>query len=186
MPRLKRIEIPKNVKEIGESAFCYCQNLEEVIFHDDIHTIRSIAFFRNTSLREIKLPKNLTNLGDYAFAICLSANNIEINENLSEIPRGCFSICSSLKEINIPKNVNKLEEFSFEKCFNLSKINFEGTPKTVEPFTFYDTINIESAMINGEYYEAPNDSYLDILINDGIASVKYNHKDKPKTRKKIK
>ena len=62
-PNVTRVEIPSNVKLIGESAFANCWNLSNLIFNEGLESIGPNAF-RNCNLAEIVLPKSVRRLCD--------------------------------------------------------------------------------------------------------------------------
>ena len=71
---LARVEIPSNVKLIGESAFANCWNLSNLIFNEGLESIGPNAF-RNCNLAEIVLPKSVRRLCDAALN---GVKNIEV------------------------------------------------------------------------------------------------------------
>ena len=66
---LTSVEIPSAVTNIGEGAFAYCINLNEVKIdlNGELNNISSAAFGYCVSLTSISLPKKLETLGDMAF-----------------------------------------------------------------------------------------------------------------------
>lgn len=64
---LTKIEIPKNVTKIGESAFDGCTALNEVIFYEGLQYIDHYAFLNCPNLRTATIPKSVTYIGSHAF-----------------------------------------------------------------------------------------------------------------------
>ena len=66
---LTSVEIPSAVTNIGEGAFAYCINLNEVKIdlNGELNNISSMAFLYCFNLTSISLPKKLETLGDMAF-----------------------------------------------------------------------------------------------------------------------
>lgn len=56
---LEEIEIPSNIKSIGDYCFAYCSSLKKVIFQDGVEKIGIGAFSACRSLTYIRLPKTL-------------------------------------------------------------------------------------------------------------------------------
>lgn len=63
-----------SVSEIGENAFCACENLDEIILPESITTIGKMAFSKVKNLRKINIPKSLKHIGSYAFIDVNSRN----------------------------------------------------------------------------------------------------------------
>lgn len=85
----KSFTVPKGVAEIGLSAFCYnecleevdlsdvetighyafeaCPNIKSVKFSDKLNFVGNHSFIGNTSLMSVRLPENIETIGDYAF-----------------------------------------------------------------------------------------------------------------------
>ena len=63
-----KIRLPKNLKVIGNSAFAFCTNLEDIKISENIETIKSKAFFNCISLEEIEIPKNVKKIESAVFS----------------------------------------------------------------------------------------------------------------------
>lgn len=92
------VEIPKGVKEIGESAFR-----------------------GNPRIRRVSIPFGVKNIMRSAFANCTMLTSVELPETLSNIGGGAFQSCVSLNEIKLPANV-RIAEWAFYDCKSLSKM----------------------------------------------------------------
>ncbi|MBR4078516.1 MAG: leucine-rich repeat protein [Oscillospiraceae bacterium] len=77
--RIKTVNIGKNVKSIGASAFRDCGDLEKVVIpHDSLLTSVGSFSFAGTGLKEITLPEQLTTVGDSAFWCCTDLEKITV------------------------------------------------------------------------------------------------------------
>ena len=65
---LTKISLPKNLKIIGNSAFAFCANLENVKIGENVEIIKNKAFFNCIALEEIEIPKNVKKIESLAFA----------------------------------------------------------------------------------------------------------------------
>lgn len=72
-----------NIRIIGESAFMFCKNLEEVIFPNSLERIDSKAFFSCVSLKNIYIPDNVKSIGEDAFMGCNSLESISVKKGTS-------------------------------------------------------------------------------------------------------
>lgn len=99
----KSFTVPKSVTEIGLSAFCYneyledidlsnteiignyafeaCPNIKSVKFPDNLKVVGTHAFIGNTSLVSVRLPENIETIGDYAFGYQYDA---ELAKNIAD------------------------------------------------------------------------------------------------------
>ena len=98
---VKSVYLPKSLKEIGESAFLFCANLETVLGSN-----------------------NVTKIGRTAFGLCIKLTSIELN-NIESINAGAFLGCYSLEDINL-NNVKYIGDSAFTQCFSLADSNFSN------------------------------------------------------------
>ena len=77
--------IPDTVTEIGEEAYCCCDELEEVV-----------------------IPNTVKKIGKDAFRACQNLTNVVIPDSVIEIGSGAFDECDSLIEIHLPASLRKL------------------------------------------------------------------------------
>ena len=77
--------IPDTVTEIGEEAYCCCDELEEVVIPDSVK----------------KISKD-------AFRACANLIKVVIPDSVIEIGSGAFDECDSLGEIHLPASLRKL------------------------------------------------------------------------------
>ena len=78
---LQTLKIPEKVKKIGESAFCYDENI-----------------------LTISLPEGVTEIGDNAFFDCEKMKYIYIGKDLQLLGKDAFKFCEALETINIDKD----------------------------------------------------------------------------------
>ena len=73
---LTHLEIPGNVKTIGNHAVGACNKLTELTIGEGVETIDVDAFNSCTSLASIEIPGSITSIGDKAFYACLALGEI--------------------------------------------------------------------------------------------------------------
>ena len=82
--RLKQLDLSNtSVQRIESEAFQYCDNLEKIVFSDNLQRIDVRAFNRCGFLKEINLPKSIELIQFNAFSECYSLESI-IYEGTSE------------------------------------------------------------------------------------------------------
>lgn len=132
--QFKALVIPKGYEIIGQDAFTWNSELNEVVFADTIKLISEYAF-AHTKINTLNLPKNLETINDSAFfdaniegVLTLPENlrhigersfksnritNIKfLGEALSFIPEESFSD-NKLKSIKIPNSITKIHDQAF-------------------------------------------------------------------------
>ena len=83
--KIKIINLPDSIKEIGEGAFGDCY-----------------------SLKTIKLPKELKTIKNFTFFSCKKLNKVTIQNQVTKIGNFAFADCRNLKIVTIPKSVTKI------------------------------------------------------------------------------
>ena len=67
---IKRVTIPKEIREIGFFAFGQCANMQEVVFNDGLLYIGEAAFEMCISLKSVVIPHSVKGIFVGAFAYC--------------------------------------------------------------------------------------------------------------------
>ncbi|MBR3403148.1 MAG: leucine-rich repeat protein [Parasporobacterium sp.] len=103
---VKRIVIEPGIREIGDSVFNWCPELEEVILPEGLESIGNYAFSSCEKLTHIELPESLVSLGEFAFDSC-GLTQLEIPSQVESIGQGAFSFCAALPAIHVAEgNLN--------------------------------------------------------------------------------
>ncbi len=124
---LQKITIPKNVKNIGFTAFMMCMGLENVVFEGN---------------------SNLTSIGVYSFMGCSSLKTINLEDTkLEELTAGSFEICTSLTSITIPDSVTSIGERAFYNCSSLASITIPNTITSIGDQAFNGCSSLTSITI---------------------------------------
>ena len=99
--RFTTVKFGKDVK-IGNNAFEYCTNLNEVQFGEDsqIKSLPAFIFYNCVSLKEIELPDSIKEISEQCFAYS-GIEKIYIGSGVEKIDVGAFSACGSLNEVTI-------------------------------------------------------------------------------------
>lgn len=124
--QIKKIHIPASVESISDSAFEFCDNLEE------------ITFAKDSSLKIIH---------QFAFSNCSNLYSIVFPEGLETIDYNAFYGCNMLKEVYIPSSVTKMGANVFEDCNSLKVINLahKSIPKSFHMYWNEDNKKVNLA-----------------------------------------
>lgn len=139
---IEKVVLHSGIKEIGESAFEGCYNLNEILgqnsqiiikkdaFKDTaIFKDQEVTYINNTLTRvnpglsgvfEVKM--GTTAIADEAFKDCSQITEIILPEGLGVIGKGCFTNCSNLYNITFPSRMDKIGAAAFTGCVALQSI----------------------------------------------------------------
>lgn len=123
---ISKYEIDAETKRLGCCAFKDAENLEEIIFHDDISDFGNEQTFAVcTSLKEICIPPKVKLLPPSCFVECKALKQVFVPDREElRIEKEAFSGCSSLEGLHFriykPENIsvanNSFDEKAFEHC----------------------------------------------------------------------
>lgn len=112
---LKKIDIPENIKEIGEYAFSYC-SLESVTLPVGLEKIGTSAF-KSNDFREIVFPSTLKSIGYGAFEWCDGLEKVDLSKTTRvEIAKYAFDLCP-IKQLWLNENA-KIGKDAFRPHLN--------------------------------------------------------------------
>lgn len=167
--------ITYRVTAIGEKAFQYNYNLEEVAIPNSITTIGNNAFHNCTKLEEIIIPNSVTSIGNNVFQKCNKLLSITLSNTLTFIGSNAFLDCSSLSSIIIPNSVTSISSQAFNKCNALTSVTLpESATIAINAFDNAgkrDTINGvvyagNDTMRVGEEYKFTNAGFITFYLAD--------------------
>lgn len=152
-----------NVSEIGQGAFSFCLNLENIndllenvlvinpltfyncskLSTDLILHCKSIGYsaFQSTSIQSVKFDSSLENISDFSFAnsaLTVFSNN-DVESNIKYIKNSAFLGCQKLTiSLDDIKNVLELGRFAFKGCQKLTIPKLPENLKSIgdEAFSF--------------------------------------------------
>ena len=146
-PKLKYINIPNTVVDIGVCAFAsYCY-LDNVIIPDSVKNIEAGAFSCCNRLKNIKLSSNLKKIAKDTFSRCNSLEKIEIPDSVEEIELMAFLRCPSLKSIKLSNNLKKIGERAFYYCESLESIEIPDNVEEIGKEAFEGCSSLKSIKI---------------------------------------
>ncbi|MBQ8783604.1 MAG: leucine-rich repeat protein [Clostridia bacterium] len=89
---VKKIVIGKDITVIGNYAFAYCENTEEIVFEEGskLEKIGVLAFRTARKVTEVILPETVTFINAYAFGTCPALVNVYIPEGAAFIHANAF------------------------------------------------------------------------------------------------
>lgn len=119
---VKKIILPSSAQKIGDDAFRYFNNLEEVVIPEGVTSIGARAF-QDRSIASINLPKSLKSIGMDAFSDCHYLEEIRIPDSVRVLENDLFNRCSRLKHVELPPTLERINFFAFRECYSLERID---------------------------------------------------------------
>ena len=145
-----KVVIPKEVKIIGEKAFYWNRDIQEIIFEGNVSEICDEAFCMCGFLKKITLPNGLNRMGRDALS-ATGITNITFPKSLTTIGAGAFSH-TKLTSVTIPKGVNFVVPLwgrggVFAKCENLQYVEVEDGVTIIPNYMFDGCSALQSIII---------------------------------------
>ena len=164
---LTSVKLGVNIKEIGEGAFAYSENLKKLTISKKCSKIDSAAFFMCTSLNKISINKKakLKTIGDGAFA-GTAITGFTITDAVTSVGDAAFAECTSLNTVTLGTKLKSIGEGAFAGCNELATVKKASGNKNFE---------VENNVIYSAGFEelvsgaAASD---ELKIKDGTQSIK--------------
>ena len=136
--KLSFIEIPSQIKSIGNSSFFEASNLKKAVFATNSN-LTSIGFnaFRKTAISSIIIPPGVSVINGGAFAENSLLTSVALPEQLQVIEDSLFRN-SGLEEVNIPNNVVEIQALAFGDTI-IKKINISNNMEKIASNAFSNT-----------------------------------------------
>ncbi len=164
--KLKSINIPSTVTEIGLYAFAECAALESIELPAGLMTVPAYSFRLCESLEKVTMPNSITKIGEYAFSECTELVQADLPENLEYLGERAFYKCTSLKSVVMPdtlthlgksvcntsgvetvvlsKNLDSIPAAAFYDCKNLKSVSMSDSVKIIYSEAFENCSSLES------------------------------------------
>ncbi len=145
---LESITIPDSVTAIGTSAFYYCTGLKHAKLSNSITVINQQLFYQCSNLLGIIIPANVTQIGNSAFTNCNKFNEVVLPSGITSIGASAFSNCSSLEVINLPIGLKTIGNSAFYYCKSLASIEMPNTVTSLGSSVFYYCEKLKTATLS--------------------------------------
>lgn len=134
---LKEIYIPKQITEMGDSAFENA-GLTSLSFAKDnqIKSLPSKAFKNNVNLTSVNLSDNLEVLSNQGFQGCESLSTISFPDSVYAIDESTFAGCKSLSLVNVNEGLLSIGKMAFKGCSALRNIELPSSLLSVNSNAF--------------------------------------------------
>ena len=147
--QIKKVQILSGVTSIGNYAFYYHSNLENVEIADTVKTLGENCFGSCSLLREITIPYGVKAIPKFAFAHCGSLQYANIPSTVTSFGQDCFDGCSSLIYFIIPDGTTSIAYYMFAGCTSLEYVQIPSSVKEIESGAFYNCYNLSDVYYTG-------------------------------------
>ena len=171
------IIIPNTVKEICESAFKGCLNIQSIIIPESVTSIGAYAFANCNSLKNIIIPNGVTCIEDGTFNNCGSLTNATIPNSVVSIGYSAFCRCNGLQNITIPDSITNIGSYAFYNCSKINSITIPNSITSIGESAFSCcSESLYNKFDNAYYLGNENNPYLVLVkaINSTITSCDIN------------
>lgn len=121
---LEEVKLSDELEEIPGYTFYYCLGLKKINLPKNLKRIGEGAFY-NCKITEMKLPDTVTEIGEKVFDFS-ALEKIALSKKMTAIPYRAFWY-TDLKAVYIPKSVTSIELSAFENCYKLKDIYYGGS-----------------------------------------------------------
>ncbi len=112
--------IPEDITSIGYNAFCRCEGLKSVTFHDKLTYLGANSFYSCTGLTNVEIPASIKTINEGAFMRCSNLASVTIPEGIETIGFEAFAH-SGLKTLTLPSTIRDMSQ-SFVSCEQLETL----------------------------------------------------------------
>ena len=149
---LTAVYVPSTVKDIGDSAFFGCNNLDRVSIQGGNLKIGNRAFAGCSSLKRVVFNGAAAELGDYAFASCRKIA-IYYTQNVTTIGECAFLGSGLSGELDL-RGVKNIKSSAFKGC-EITSITFGKNLSEIGPSAFFNCDDLNEIKLSDE-----NDEYV--------------------------
>ncbi len=150
------LTIPDSVRNIGDKAFCYLENLKYLTVSGELDTTGWLSKDWNGNRCELE---KLTLTGQY---VCKgikrthdwgydwrsipgrNAKKVILSEGITEIYDGAFSNCSKIEQVVFPSSLKAIGEYAFDDCRSIEQIDFPANLQAIGKRAFSNCNSLTS------------------------------------------
>lgn len=163
---IKKVWMSDTVKELGDMAFMYCDQLKEIKISENVRVLPE-SFCQSTSIKTINIPDNVVKINVMAFAESKDLNTINGGINVREIEPGAFyktkwfnqkdqplqigyvyvKDSGLLEQVVIPDKVQMIYDEAFENNYKLKKVILPSSLRIIGENAFYKCKNLSEIQL---------------------------------------
>ncbi|MCR4956987.1 MAG: leucine-rich repeat domain-containing protein [Prevotella sp.] len=156
--RLRSIDVPQGVTQIGSGAFMNCDSLRTATLHEGLLYLLSEAFRDCKLLQDVALPNSIRVLGEWVFnnnqskksyvqpplinvvpnhicCNCINMTSVTLHDRVTRIDGNAFDSCKKLTHIDLPEGLTEIGSWAFLNC-PLTEITIPSTVRYIRDRAF--------------------------------------------------
>ena len=123
--KIKRIQLPKTLKTLGNEVF-----------------------YGDTCLTYVTMPDRMTKWGSQMFVDCKHLSSCAVPQGIEELPSSTFAGCENLRGISLPEGLLDIGRNAFSWCHALGAIMLPSTTRRIDPQALYYCNSLRSVSCN--------------------------------------
>lgn len=141
--RIREIELPGTLTEIGDHAFADCAYLTSVTVPASVQFLGKGAFKGCANLGTAVIGCNPDSIGSFTFAGCRSLRSVNLPQSIKSIGESAFNGCAALTAVAFPERIEHIGADAFYGC-GLQEIDFTGCTylKSIGSWAFAGNISL--------------------------------------------
>lgn len=120
--QLKTITVPTGITRVGQQSFESCGSLRAFVVPKGATIGELSTFYANYNLRVCCIPNGVKKIGAYLFRMCNALTHITFPNSVTGILGYVMANCQSIDEIIIPDAVTSLSSYTFDTCLTAQKL----------------------------------------------------------------
>ncbi len=160
--------IPEDITSIGDYAFCGCEGLKSVTFHDKMTYLGANSFYSCTGLTNVEIPASIKTINEGAFMRCSNLASVTIPEGIETIGFEAF-MHSGLKTLTLPSTIRDMMQ-SFSSCEQLETLTLTDGITELDG-SFYYCHALKEVRIPGSIKKL---SYQDFMSCNSLETVVFD------------
>ena len=183
-PKITSVIIGKNVEDVGDYAFRWCEYITSITIGKNIESIGNHAFYGCDSLTKVNYTGTIDSWAQIKFSsydsnplscgASLYINDVlqtEVIINAERINASAFNGCTSLTNVTIGNSVTSIGYRAFYNCTSLTSVEIPDSVTSIGDYAFENCSSLTSIEIPDSVISIGEDAFL------GCFSIKYNIKD---------
>ena len=151
---IQMVIFPDDLDTIDSNAFAYCRNLKTLNLPDSLSSIGKEAFFANFSLESLVIPDSVVSIGDYAFQYGRSLQSVHIGDAVTSIGKRTFSNAWVLSDLKLGDSLTTIGEKAFYRNPQLIDVTIPDSVTRIGNEAFAGT-GITSVVLPNHFLDNP-------------------------------
>lgn len=185
--KVKSINFPQKVNNIGMAPFAYCTEFDTITVHEKNKTYLAegncvIERSSDTIILGCAgsvIPDSAKYIGSWSFAMCLGLKQIEM-KNIEYISPNAFMLDANLEKVAISEKCEYIEASAFYGCPNLSDLTISAGLKRIGASAFANCYKLKVIRFRGTEAQFRDSKFIRSShwdYNDGLVDENGNRLD---------